>query len=286
MRYLLASLACLIGSTTIGTADPAEVAAVSLAQSSGSWTVSVTISHGDTGWDDYADGWRVEAPGGDILGTRVLHHPACGGTALHPVVVRRGPARRHHRNRHPDPHERHGMGRGGQRPDRHPRGRIATTSRRILAHIARHYPAIAFVHRARPWPCIRRFEPAGESPKHMKNAAAADAAARATRPAECAAVPENCPRAAIPMGTRFTTDATAAWGARRCAARPAAENASSERFAGMQGCLDPIARRNGRSEAQVQFRPSLSQAPSINPAATSRNSHADTSGVTVTSVVR
>jgi hypothetical protein len=75
MRYLLASLACLIGSTTIGTADPAEVAAVSLAQSSGSWTVSVTISHGDTGWDDYADGWRVEAPGGDILGTRVLHHP-------------------------------------------------------------------------------------------------------------------------------------------------------------------------------------------------------------------
>jgi hypothetical protein len=75
MRYLLASLACLIGSTTIGTADPAEVAAVSLAQSSGSWTVSVTISHGDTGWDDYADGWRVETPGGDILGTRVLHHP-------------------------------------------------------------------------------------------------------------------------------------------------------------------------------------------------------------------
>jgi hypothetical protein len=56
MRYLLTSLACLIGSTTIGTADPAEVAAVSLAQSSGSWTVSVTISHGDTGWDDYADG--------------------------------------------------------------------------------------------------------------------------------------------------------------------------------------------------------------------------------------
>jgi hypothetical protein len=37
--------------------------------------VDVTISHGDTGWDDYADGWRVEDAGGDILGTRVLHHP-------------------------------------------------------------------------------------------------------------------------------------------------------------------------------------------------------------------
>jgi hypothetical protein len=56
-------------------ADPAQVEAVTLTQSAGAWTVSVTISHGDTGWDDYADGWRVETPGGEILGTRVLHHP-------------------------------------------------------------------------------------------------------------------------------------------------------------------------------------------------------------------
>jgi hypothetical protein len=56
-------------------ADPAQVEAVTLTQRAGAWTVSVTISHGDTGWDDYADGWRVETPGGEILGTRVLHHP-------------------------------------------------------------------------------------------------------------------------------------------------------------------------------------------------------------------
>ncbi|WP_296420831.1 hypothetical protein [Pseudooctadecabacter sp.] len=36
---------------------------------------SVTLSHGDTGWDDYADGWRVELADGTVLGTRVLAHP-------------------------------------------------------------------------------------------------------------------------------------------------------------------------------------------------------------------
>lgn len=35
----------------------------------------VTLSHGDTGWDDYADGWRIELADGTILGTRVLGHP-------------------------------------------------------------------------------------------------------------------------------------------------------------------------------------------------------------------
>lgn len=38
-------------------------------------TFSVTLSHGDTGWDDYADGWRVELADGTVLGTRVLAHP-------------------------------------------------------------------------------------------------------------------------------------------------------------------------------------------------------------------
>ncbi len=35
----------------------------------------VTLSHADTGWDDYADGWRIELADGTILGTRVLGHP-------------------------------------------------------------------------------------------------------------------------------------------------------------------------------------------------------------------
>lgn len=36
---------------------------------------SVTISHGDTGWDHYADGWGVYLEDGTELGYRVLHHP-------------------------------------------------------------------------------------------------------------------------------------------------------------------------------------------------------------------
>lgn len=36
---------------------------------------SVTIRHPDTGWDHYADGWRVLDMNGKELGVRVLLHP-------------------------------------------------------------------------------------------------------------------------------------------------------------------------------------------------------------------
>lgn len=35
----------------------------------------VTLSHPDTGWDHYADGWEVSTPDGEELGLRVLAHP-------------------------------------------------------------------------------------------------------------------------------------------------------------------------------------------------------------------
>jgi len=38
-------------------------------------TVSVTLLHDDTGWDDYADGWEVFDMEGNSLGFRKLHHP-------------------------------------------------------------------------------------------------------------------------------------------------------------------------------------------------------------------
>lgn len=40
-----------------------------------SWTFSVTLSHPDTGWDHYADGWEVLDPDGNRLGFRELLHP-------------------------------------------------------------------------------------------------------------------------------------------------------------------------------------------------------------------
>ena len=40
-----------------------------------SWTISVTLQHADTGWDHYADGWRVVTREGKVLGHRTLYHP-------------------------------------------------------------------------------------------------------------------------------------------------------------------------------------------------------------------
>ncbi len=39
------------------------------------WAVSVTLKHHDTGWDHYADDWRVVDNKGNVLGNRVLYHP-------------------------------------------------------------------------------------------------------------------------------------------------------------------------------------------------------------------
>jgi hypothetical protein len=72
-RYATLAAVCLTAFPVH--ADPAEVVDVTLRPDGSGWRVDVTIRHGDTGWDDYADGWRVETPDGDVLGTRVLHHP-------------------------------------------------------------------------------------------------------------------------------------------------------------------------------------------------------------------
>lgn len=61
-------------------ADVTYVRAVQAAD--GSWTFRVTVSHPDTGWEDYVDGWDVVLPDGSKLlvrasepFTRLLAHP-------------------------------------------------------------------------------------------------------------------------------------------------------------------------------------------------------------------
>lgn len=63
-----------------GNADVVAVRAVE--SSDGSWTFYVTVAHPDTGWEDYADGWDVVTPEGQVLDpdlstpfTRLLLHP-------------------------------------------------------------------------------------------------------------------------------------------------------------------------------------------------------------------
>lgn len=73
MRHILAATVWVLGS--VAQADQPVVEAVSATQSGDSWSFSVTVRHGDTGWDHYADGWRVELEDGTELGYRKLLHP-------------------------------------------------------------------------------------------------------------------------------------------------------------------------------------------------------------------
>lgn len=75
MRLIGWVCATLLGSAAIAHADGPVVEAVEAREQGGAWRFSVTLSHPDTGWDHYADGWEVIAPDGTRLGYRPLAHP-------------------------------------------------------------------------------------------------------------------------------------------------------------------------------------------------------------------
>lgn len=56
-------------------ADPAIVDNVEASKSGNTWRFNVSILHPDSGWDHYADGWKIVAPDGTVLGERPLAHP-------------------------------------------------------------------------------------------------------------------------------------------------------------------------------------------------------------------
>ena len=57
-------------------AGEADVVGATITKSgNGTYTISATLKHADTGWDHYTDGWDVVAPDGTVLGTRKLLHP-------------------------------------------------------------------------------------------------------------------------------------------------------------------------------------------------------------------
>lgn len=73
MKYALALTLALTGAAF---ADEPVIEAVKATQSAdGTWRFDVTIRHPDTGWDHYADGWRILDLAGNELGMRVLYHP-------------------------------------------------------------------------------------------------------------------------------------------------------------------------------------------------------------------
>jgi hypothetical protein len=76
-------LGCVRERAGVGAEANADVTHVRAVQGDdGTWTFHVTVRHPDTGWEDYADGWDVVTPGGQVLKpdpgspfTRELLHP-------------------------------------------------------------------------------------------------------------------------------------------------------------------------------------------------------------------
>lgn len=56
-------------------ADDPAIETVSAQRSGMGWRITVTLSHPDTGWDHYANGWEVLDAKGKRLGYRELMHP-------------------------------------------------------------------------------------------------------------------------------------------------------------------------------------------------------------------
>lgn len=56
-------------------ANEVSILNVEFTQRGDTWSVSTTLRHDDTGWDHYADAWRVVDEKGNELGKRVLFHP-------------------------------------------------------------------------------------------------------------------------------------------------------------------------------------------------------------------
>ena len=92
-------LVLLSGVSSIAFAGDVEIVHAQFRHSGGdNWSVDVTLRHADSGWDHYADAWRVVAGDGTVLGTRTLYHPheheqpftrSLGAVAIAPGTTKR-----------------------------------------------------------------------------------------------------------------------------------------------------------------------------------------------------
>ncbi len=75
MYRLVLGFMLLLSSVGLVQAGSVEIVAAVFTHSGKSWRVSTTLRHADTGWEHYADAWRVVTADGRVLATRVLYHP-------------------------------------------------------------------------------------------------------------------------------------------------------------------------------------------------------------------
>ncbi|WP_223421000.1 hypothetical protein [Tateyamaria pelophila] len=74
MKKLISLLFLATASPVFASEPLVEYVAVTQTGSE-TYKFTVTIRHDDTGWDHYADGWRILDMDGTELGMRVLYHP-------------------------------------------------------------------------------------------------------------------------------------------------------------------------------------------------------------------
>jgi len=73
MKFLLIAAFALLAVPAL--ADSPVVTNVNVTKSGDLWNFDVTIKHPDTGWDHYADAWRILDSNGTELALRDLSHP-------------------------------------------------------------------------------------------------------------------------------------------------------------------------------------------------------------------
>ena len=73
MRYIFSLF--LIAAAATASAGPPRIDDVRAMRTGDTWRFDVTIFHPDTGWDHYADAWRILDMQGNVLGVRILAHP-------------------------------------------------------------------------------------------------------------------------------------------------------------------------------------------------------------------
>lgn len=74
MKIQLAAILAMMATSSF--ADTPVIEKVeTTAIDAGGWRFDVTVSHPDTGWDHYADGWAIVDSEGREIGMRVLAHP-------------------------------------------------------------------------------------------------------------------------------------------------------------------------------------------------------------------
>lgn len=81
MRMNILLLSLLSAAAGVGLPAPAMAGDVAVefarfeARGPDTWRISVSLRHRDTGWEHFADAWRVVSPDGRELATRTLYHP-------------------------------------------------------------------------------------------------------------------------------------------------------------------------------------------------------------------